>query len=112
MEGDLMDLGIFQKEMASRFRKFDKKSGPFFLMAVLTGEVGELAESVKDDQRERIAEELADVIFAAVSIANIYDIDLPSALEKKHLNRTIRGVSKNWDEPYLEGRVDELRKKQ
>ncbi|MFQ5800746.1 MAG: MazG nucleotide pyrophosphohydrolase domain-containing protein, partial [Candidatus Hydrothermarchaeales archaeon] len=91
--------------MAERFRDFDKKSGPFFLMTVLTAEIGELADAVKNEEKERITEELADVVFAAVSIANIYDIDLSSALGEKYLNRDVSEISAKWAEPYLGKRL-------
>jgi NTP pyrophosphatase (non-canonical NTP hydrolase) len=103
-----MELEIFQKEMAKRFAAFDRESGPFFLMTVLSAEVGELAEAVKNDDQDGVSEELADLIFTAVSLANIYDIDLSKALEEKYLKRTAKEISKTWEEPYLGKRVDEL----
>ncbi len=103
-----MELEIFQKEMADRFAAFDRKSGPFFLMTVLSAELGELAEAVKNDDHPEVSEELADLIFTAVSLANIYDINLSKALEEKYLKRTAKEISKTWEEPYLRKRVDEL----
>jgi NTP pyrophosphatase (non-canonical NTP hydrolase) len=103
-----MELKIFQKEMAERFATFDRKSGPFFLMTVLSAEVGELAEAVKNEDPSGVSEELADIVFSAVSLANIYDIDLTKALEEKYLNKTSKEISKSWTEPYLGKRVDEL----
>ncbi len=103
-----MKLEIFQNAMAERFAEFDKKSGPFFLMTVLTAEVGELAEAVKNDDHSGVSEELSDVVFSAVSLANIYGIDLTKALEEKYLNKTSKEISKTWTEPYLGKRVDEL----
>ena len=106
-----MELEKFQREMAERFKDFDKKSGPFFLMTVLAAEVGELADAVKDDERETLKEELADTVFTLVSLANIYDIDLSNALEEKYLKRSAREISKKWREPYLGERVREFEKK-
>ncbi|MFV2040546.1 MAG: MazG nucleotide pyrophosphohydrolase domain-containing protein [Candidatus Hydrothermarchaeales archaeon] len=103
-----MELEIFQKEMAERFAAFDKKSGPFFLMTVLTAEMGELAETVKNDDPGRVSEELADLVFTAVSIANIYGINLSNALEEKYLNRSTKEISEKWKEPYLGKRVERL----
>ena len=105
-----MDFKLFQKEMADRFKNFDKKSGPFFLMTVLTAEMGELADAVKKEEKEKIQEELADVVFGAVSIANIYDIDLSMALKEKYLSKDVKEISKKWAEPYLGERLEELRK--
>jgi NTP pyrophosphatase (non-canonical NTP hydrolase) len=94
--------------MKNRFANFDKKSGPFFLMTVLSAEVGELAEAVKNEDPSGVTEELADIVFSAVSLANVYDIDLTKALEEKYLNKTSKEISKSWTEPYLGKRVDEL----
>lgn len=111
IEGEMwMDLKLFQKEMAHRFKDFDKKSGPFFLMTVLTAELGELADAVKKEEKERIREELADVVFGAVSLANIYGIDLTTVLKEKYLSKDVKEISKKWAEPYLGERLDELRK--
>jgi NTP pyrophosphatase (non-canonical NTP hydrolase) len=105
-----MNLKKFQERMKERFANFDKKSGPFFLMTLLSAEVGELALALKDDEKEDIAEELSDVTFALVSIANIYDLDLSSAIEKKYSKGNLNEVIKNWVEPFLENRVKELKK--
>lgn len=111
-EGDVeMNLKMFQREMTDRFKDFDRESGPFFLMTVLTAELGELADAVKKEEKERIQEELADVVFGAVSIANIYDIDLSKALKEKYLTKDVKEISKKWAEPYLGERLEELRKK-
>lgn len=43
-------------------------------MTIITVEVGELVDAVMREQIENIKEELADVSFGIVSIANVYDI--------------------------------------
>ncbi len=103
-----MELDNFQKEIAKRYKSFDKKSGPFFLMTVLAAEIGELADALKAERVESVKEELADSVFALVSIANIYDIDMSSAIEEKYLKRDMGEIHKNWTEPYLGKRLDEL----
>lgn len=103
-----MDLEDFQSKVAEKFKDFDLKSGPFFLMTVLMAEVGELADGIKRDDRENIAEELSDLVFTALSIANIYNIDLSGILEEKYIERGKREISKNWKEPSIEGRQNEL----
>lgn len=105
-----MNLRKFQDRMKDQFANFDKKSGPFFLMTLLAAEVGELALALKDDERDDIAEELSDVIFALVSIANIYDLNLSSAIEKKYGKSNLDAVIKNWNESYISDRVDELKR--
>ncbi|GBE56074.1 mazG nucleotide pyrophosphohydrolase domain protein [archaeon BMS3Bbin16] len=103
-----MELERFQQEMAKRFAEFDRESGPFFLMTVLTAELGELAEAVKNDDPTGVSEELADLIFTAVSIANIYGINLSKALSEKYLDRNIKEISNEWKEPYLGKRAERL----
>lgn len=72
---------------------------PFEMLAALTEEVGELAdvllgiEGVKgNSSKERLEEELGDVLFALACIANFYGIDLETALKKtidKYLSRDL-----------------------
>jgi NTP pyrophosphatase (non-canonical NTP hydrolase) len=100
-----MDLSEFQGVMKERFGDFDRESGPFFLMTVLSSEVGELADAVKNEDVEGVGEELADVLFALVSIANIYDLDIDSILEEKYLMGDVKELTKKWAEPFLGDRV-------
>ncbi len=105
-----MEFESFQKVIADKFGVFDKKSSPFFLMTVLTGEMGELANALKSEKNEEIAEELADVVFAAVSLANFFDIDLFLKLEEKYLKRGRKEIAKKWSEPHIASRAKELRR--
>ncbi len=59
---------------------------PFFLMTVLMAEVGELADAVKKDEKESIAEELAE----------------------KYPEGNIKDIVVNWREPHLGGRAEKL----
>jgi len=105
-----MELKKFQQDTVARFKAFDEESGPFFLMSVAASEFGELAEAVRSEKREEIEEEIADVVFSIVSLANIYGIDLSAALEKKYSKRSTREITKGWLEPALESRIEQLRK--
>jgi NTP pyrophosphatase (non-canonical NTP hydrolase) len=62
----------------------------------LAEEVGELSRAIRLDLRQEsgqpikntIAEELWDVVYYAIAIANVYDIDLENAINQKEaLNR-------------------------
>ncbi len=106
-----MELKEFQEEMAASFKDFDEESGPLFLMSVAASEFGELANAVRRGKEKDIEEEIADVVFAMVSLANIYGIDLSDALEKKYSKRAIGDITKGWSEPALKGRVEGLRRK-
>ncbi len=50
----------------------------------LMEEIGELASALRGDDRQNLAEEFADVIAWLVTIANVADIDLASALVAKY----------------------------
>jgi NTP pyrophosphatase (non-canonical NTP hydrolase) len=99
-----MELKKFQTDLSEKFRAFDRESGPFFLMTVLLSEIGELTTAVKQDKIESISEELADGIFTLISIANLYDIDVSSALREKYVGKNAQEISKKWAEPYLGNR--------
>lgn len=68
-------------------------------MAILTEEVGEVArimarrfgeQSAKDGERLDLADELADVLWVLMCIANQTGIDLTEAFEKNILKKTSR----------------------
>jgi len=92
-----MDLGELRKRIRERYYEIDKKSGPLFLLAVLFEEVGELAEAVRKGNRDAIEEELADVLFMVLSLANLFDVDVEGALVEKFLKGDPRG---RWDLPH------------
>ena len=68
-------------------------------MAILTEEVGEVArimarrfgeQSAKDSERLDLADELADVLWVLMCIANQTGVDLTEAFEKNILKKTSR----------------------
>ena len=69
-------------------------------MAQLTEEVGEVARIIsrqygeqshkKSDKNKDLGEELADVIFVAICLANQTGVDLTSAFKNKLKNKTVR----------------------
>ena len=62
----------------------DNKRGIEKTVLKLMEEVGELAESVLLEDKEKIKEEIADIIAWTLSIANILNIDVPSAFKDKY----------------------------
>lgn len=61
---------------------------------MLFEEVGELAESVRKRDLKGIEEELADVLFMILSLANYFGVEL----EKKLIEKYVKGdPSKRWD---------------
>lgn len=80
-------------------------------MAQLTEEVGEVAriiarrygeQSEKPSDREKdLGEELADVVFVALCLANQTGVDLSAAFEKKLKQKTKRDHNRHHQNPKL-----------
>jgi len=73
-------------------------------MAILTEEVGEVArlmsrlygdQSFKDSDRKELSDELADVLWVLLSIANQTGVDLTAALEKNFDKKTRRDANRH-----------------
>lgn len=80
-------------------------------MAILTEEVGEVARIIarkygeqsfkKSDEDKHLADELADVLFVLICIANQTDIDLTEALHKNLEKKSIRDSTRHLDNKKL-----------
>jgi NTP pyrophosphatase (non-canonical NTP hydrolase) len=80
-------------------------------LAVLTEEVGELARIMarvygdqsfkKTDETRNLADELADVLFVLVCIANQTHTDLSEAMEKNLAKKTLRDKDRHIQNPKL-----------
>ena len=80
-------------------------------MAQLTEEVGEVARIIarrygeqsekESDKNKDLGEELADVIFVAVCLANQTGVDLQKAFEKKIAEKTQRDHERHHNNPKL-----------
>jgi len=80
-------------------------------MAILTEEVGEVArlmsrtygdQSFKDsDKSKNLSEELADVLWVLICIANQTGVDLTEALEKNFEKHNTRDANRHKDNPKL-----------
>lgn len=103
-------------EAQNRVDEWIKKYGVRYFseltnMAVLTEEVGELAriisrtygdQSFKDsDLKHDIADELADVLWVLICIANQTGVDLEEAFIKNHKKKTNRDSYRHIDNPKL-----------
>jgi NTP pyrophosphatase (non-canonical NTP hydrolase) len=74
-------------------------------MAILTEEVGEVARIIsrkygeqsfkKSDENPDLGDELADVLFVLICLANQTGIDLTTALEKNLEKKTIRDAERH-----------------
>jgi len=80
-------------------------------MAILTEEVGEVArlmsrlygdQSFKDsDKGKELSDELADVLWVLICIANQTGVDLTTALEKNFTKKNIRDAARHQQNPKL-----------
>ena len=82
-------------------------------MAILTEEVGELArimartygdQSFKEsDKQKNLADEMADVLWVLICLANQTGVDLTEALEKNFEKKNIRDATRHRDNEKLKG---------
>ena len=92
------------KELQKQVDEWIKKHGVRYFneltnMAILTEEVGELArvisrkygeQSFKEGEDSNLAEEMSDILFVLICLANQTNIDLESAFKNKLILRTKR----------------------
>lgn len=79
--------------------------------AILMEEVGEVARIMarkygeqsfkKSDKNVNLADEMADVLFVLICLANQTNIDLTDALEKNLQKKSIRDVNRHQNNPKL-----------
>lgn len=81
-------------------------------MAILTEEVGELArimarkygeQSFKEGERHDLSEEMADVLWVLLCMANQTGVDLTEALRKSFEKKTSRDSDRHRQNPKLTG---------
>jgi NTP pyrophosphatase (non-canonical NTP hydrolase) len=82
-------------------------------MAILTEEVGELArimarkygdQSFKEsDKNKNLADEMADVLWVLICLANQTGVDLTEALQKNFEKKNIRDANRHKDNEKLKG---------
>ena len=109
------------RDMQQRVDRWVKQYGVRYFseltnLAVLVEEVGELARLMArrfgDQSFKRraetadLADELADVMFVLVCIANQTGIDLTAAMQANLAKKTDRDRQRHWDNPKLTGKLD------
>src|SRR3954468_21071380 len=85
MPSQALTIAEFQKHIFDRYDKVDKKRGWPKTFAFFIEEVGELATALTGDDRANLEEEFADVVAWLCTLANITDVDLAAAIERKYL---------------------------
>lgn len=79
--------------------------------AILMEEVGELArvmarkygeQSFKEGEKDNIADEMADVLWVLVCLANQTGTDLTEAMEKNFAKKTARDIKRHKNNPKIQ----------
>lgn len=103
------------KELQERVDAWIKEYGVRYFseltnMVVLSEEVGELArvvarkygdQSFKAGEACNLADEMADVLWVLVCLANQTGVDLTAALEANFAKKTARDKMRHWNNPKL-----------
>lgn len=76
-----------QKMIDKIYGERDRQRGVLRTYLWFVEEVGELAESIRKEDRNNIEEEIADVYAWLLSLSNILEIDISKALRKKYDDR-------------------------
>lgn len=88
---------------------------PLTNMAVLAEEVGEVArimarrygdQSFKDGECDDLSDELADLLWVTLAIANQTGVDLTEALQRNIDKKTSRDITRHQNNPKLHGNIE------
>lgn len=79
-----MTLSELQELIRTMYSQKDDARGVDGTFMWLMEEVGELAAALRDNDRENLAAEFADVLAWLATIANVVDIDLSKAVNDKY----------------------------
>jgi len=106
-----MELNELQRKVDDWIKKYGVRYfSELTNMAVLTEEVGELArvmarkfgeQSFKEGEKDSLADEMADVLWVLVCLANQTGVDLTEAMEANLAKKTARDRSRHLDNPKL-----------
>ena len=77
-----MEIRDFQKLIDRMYSDKDRQRGPAKTFLWLAEEVGELASAIAKDDQKNKEEEFADVFAWLVTLANVEDVDLETAIGK------------------------------
>ena len=83
--GSLLEISELQQLMRDLYYHRDAERGPYKTFLWLVSEMGELANALrKDDRPDHLDEEFADVLAWTASLANLLNINLDHAVNKKY----------------------------
>ena len=79
-----LTLAAFQRMILQMYGAKDSARGDAATFLWLTEEFGELATAVRAGSQEELAAEMADVLAWLATLANIREIDLETAVQRKY----------------------------
>ena len=79
-----ISIGAFQQLIRDMYFDKDEARGVEGTFMWLLEEIGELATALRNNDRENLSEEFADVLAWLATIANVADIDLTAAVAAKY----------------------------
>jgi len=83
-------MGLTLREVQELMMKYyferDSARGLYATFTWFVEEVGELADALLSNDKDKIKEELADVLAWLASVANLVNIDMEESFIKKYLN--------------------------
>lgn len=83
-----LTISQFQQHIRTRYEKVDRRRGWPRTFAYFIEEVGELATALAaDNDPANLDEEFADVVAWLCTLANITDVDLAGAVQRKYLGK-------------------------
>lgn len=86
MNPDTLTIAAFQKHIKDRYESHDRARGTPGTWLHFSEEIGELARALaRNDDRQNLEEEFADVVAWLCTLANINDVDLAGAIARKYL---------------------------
>jgi len=79
-----MNIRDLQQLINTMYSDRDRERGSAATFLWLTEEFGELAAALREGTHDELAAEFADVLAWLVTLANVTDVDLTDALERKY----------------------------
>ncbi len=90
-----LTINGFQKHISDKYEAADRLKGTPATWLWFSEEIGELARALaRQDNRENLEEEFADVFAWLCTLANINDVSLAEAVQRKYLSDKAPGGHK------------------
>jgi NTP pyrophosphatase (non-canonical NTP hydrolase) len=87
MDPRTLTLAAFQAHISAKYEAADRARGTAGTWLWFSEELGELARALaRQDNRDNLEEEFADVLAWLCTLANINDVDLAAAVTRKYLS--------------------------